>query len=146
MTACFHRLGFVDGQITTVVILAVQGVNGLLAFFGAAHGDKTEAAGAVGFTIHDEVGFGDRAVFGKKGVEVLFGGLEGKISYVQFHAILFSVFKVATSRRLLKSVQDALGYRWERTGDNLRHYYLASEGSDGSIKEKGRTDPGRVKV
>jgi len=112
------------------MILAVQGVNGLLAFFGAAHGDETKAAGAIGFTVHDEAGLGDGAVFGEEGVEVLFSGLEGKISYVQFHWLLFSVFEVATSRRLLKSVRDALGYRWERTGDNLRHYYLASEGSD----------------
>jgi hypothetical protein len=112
------------------MVLAMEGFDGLLAFVGAAHGDESEAAGAVGFTIHDEVRLGDGAVFGEKGVEVLFGGLEGKISYVQFHLMLFSVFEVATSRRLLKSVRDALGYRWERTGDNLRHYYLASEGSD----------------
>jgi hypothetical protein len=91
----------------------VQGFDGLLAFFSGAHGDETEAAGAVGFTIHDEVGFGDRAVFGKKGVQVLFGGLEGKISYVQFHTIfcfLFVLVEVATSRRLLKSVQGRIGY------------------------------------
>ena len=87
-TARFHGTGFVDGQVTTIVVLAMQGVDGLLAFFGAAHGDETEAAGAVGFAIHDQVGFGDRAVLGKEGVEVLFGGLEGKISYVQFHTIL----------------------------------------------------------
>ena len=64
------------------MVLTVQGIDGLLAFFGAAHGDETEAARAVGFTIHDEVGLGDGAVFGEKAVQVLFGGLEGKVSYV----------------------------------------------------------------
>ena len=81
-TARFHGTGFIDGQITTIVVLAMEGVDGLLAFFSAAHGDETETAGAVGFTVHDEVGLGDGAVFGEEGVEVLFGGLEGKISHV----------------------------------------------------------------
>jgi hypothetical protein len=91
-TARFHRLGFVDGQVTTVMVLAMQGVDGLLAFFGAAHGDETEAAGAVGFTIHDQVGFSDGAVLSEKLVQVLFGGLEGKISYVQFHTIFVFLY------------------------------------------------------
>ena len=80
--ASFHRLGFVDRQVTTVVVLAVKSVDGALAFFGAAHGDKSETAGAVRFAIHDQVGFSDSTVLGKKLAEVLFGGLEGKISYV----------------------------------------------------------------
>ena len=88
-TARFHGFGFVDGQVTSVMVLAMKGVDGALAFFGAAHGDKTEAAGAAGFPIHDQVGFSDGAVLSEKLVQVLFGGLEGKISYVQFHTILF---------------------------------------------------------
>jgi hypothetical protein len=80
--ASFHRLGFVDREVATVVVLAVKGVNGALAFFGAAHGDESETAGTVRFAIHDEVGFSDSTMLGKKLVEVLFGGLEGKISYV----------------------------------------------------------------
>src|ERR1700677_4024539 len=47
-TARFHGFGFVDGQVTSVMVLAMKGVDGALAFFGAAHGDKTEAAGAAG--------------------------------------------------------------------------------------------------
>ena len=87
-SARFHRLGFVDGEVTAVMILAMQRLDGLLALFGIAHGDEAEAAGAVGFAIHDQVGFGDGAVLGEQGVERLFSGLEGKISYVQFHTIL----------------------------------------------------------
>jgi hypothetical protein len=89
----FHRLGFVDRQVTAVVVLAMEFLDGALAFLGAAHGHETEAARAVCFTIHDEVGFFDSSALREKLVEVLFGGLEGKISYVQFHTvILFSVF------------------------------------------------------
>jgi hypothetical protein len=80
--ARFHRLGFVDGQVTAIMVLAMKRINGALAFFGAAHGDKTKTAGAVGFAIHDQVGFSDSAVLSEKLVQVLFGGLEGKISHV----------------------------------------------------------------
>jgi hypothetical protein len=81
-TARFHRLGFVHGQITSAVILAMQSVDGALAFFGAAHGDEPETAGAAGFTIHDHVGFGNGTVLSEKLVQILLGGLEGKIPYV----------------------------------------------------------------
>jgi hypothetical protein len=81
-TARVHGLGFVDREVAAVMVLTMEGVDGLLAFIGAAHGDESEAAGAVGFAIHDEVGLRDRAVFGEQGIKVLFRGLEGKISYV----------------------------------------------------------------
>ena len=103
-TARFHRLGFVDGQVTAIVILAMERIDGALAFFGAAHGDEAKTAGTAGFTVHDQVGFGDSAVLSKKLVQVLFVGLEGKISYVQFH-VVFLYVEVATSQRLMKSVQ-----------------------------------------
>ena len=64
------------------MVLAMERVDGLLAFIGAAHGDEAEAAGAVGFAVHDQGGVRHFAVLGKKLVQVLFGGLEGKISYV----------------------------------------------------------------
>ncbi len=64
------------------MVLAMEGFDGAIAFVGAAHGDKSEAAGAVRFAIHDQVGFSDSAMLSEKLFEVLFGGLEGKISYV----------------------------------------------------------------
>ena len=64
------------------MVLAMQGFDGAIAFVGAAHGDESEATRAAGFAIHDHVGFSDSAVLREERVEVLFGGLEGKISYV----------------------------------------------------------------
>ncbi len=93
--ATLHGLGFVDGQVTAVDGLAVQRVDGSLAFLRVAHGDETEAAGALGLAIHDEMGFHDFAVLVEECGEVLFSGLEGKVSYVQFHTIYLFI-KVAT--------------------------------------------------
>ena len=64
------------------MVLAMQRFNGAIAFVVAAHGDEAEATRATGFTIHDHVGFSDRTMLRKKRGKVLFGGLEGKISYV----------------------------------------------------------------
>src|SRR5476651_1820959 len=47
-----------------------------------------------------------------------------------FILFLFSGFEVATSRQLLKSMQSMLEIPLGANRDNLRHYYLASEGSD----------------
>jgi hypothetical protein len=69
--------------------LAMEGVDGALAFFAGAHGDKAEAARALGLTIEDQGGVGDGAVLGEKIAQVLFSGLEGKISYVQFHVFYY---------------------------------------------------------
>jgi hypothetical protein len=80
--AGFHGLGFVDSQFAAIMALAVQGVDGAPAFFGAAHGDEGEAARAAGHAVRDHVGFGDMTVLGEELVQVLFGGLEGKISHV----------------------------------------------------------------
>jgi len=87
-SARFHGPGFVDRQFAAVVALAMQGIDGALAFVVAAHGDEAKAARAIGFTVHDQAAIGDGAMLSEKLVEVLLGGLEGKISHVQFH-ILF---------------------------------------------------------
>ena len=55
-----------------------------LSFVGAAHGDETETAGTVGHAIHHEVRFGHGAERRKRVVQVVFSGVEGKISYEQF--------------------------------------------------------------
>ena len=82
-----------------------------------AHGDEAESARAAGFAVHDEVGFSDRAVLGEERVQVLFGGLEGKISHVQFHIYLVEVM---TSQRRMKCVRRArMSYRWERIEQRL---------------------------
>jgi hypothetical protein len=69
-------------------------------------------------------------VLGKKFAKVPFSGLEGKISYVQFH---FYLFEVATSQPTNEvRAQARIRYLWERTEQKseLRHYYLASVGSN----------------
>ena len=76
----------VDGQSTTVEFLAVQGINGLLRFFRAAHGDERKATGATRHAIHHQVCFHDRAASGKRVLEVVFSGFEGEISNKQLRA------------------------------------------------------------
>jgi hypothetical protein len=124
--ARFHRLGFVDGQVATVVVASMERLDGLLALFRVAHGDETESTGAIGFAIHDQVGFFDGAILSEKLVQVLFGGLEGKISYVQFHIFLY--FEVTTSRTTIEEHTNVrIGYRWKRSGDLKTATWLQEE-------------------
>ena len=60
-------------------------------FLRLTHGDECEAAGAAGHAIHHQVGFNDRAMGGKRVLEIVFGGVEGKISYKQFviHVMIY---------------------------------------------------------
>jgi hypothetical protein len=60
-------------------------VDGGLAFGVAAHGDKREAAGALRFPVHDHVDVSNRAVSTKGVAQIVFSGLEGEISYLEFH-------------------------------------------------------------
>src|SRR5579859_78711 len=67
---------------------AVHGRNRLLRFLGRGHGDKGKAAGAAAHPVHHQVGFDDRAVGGERLLQVIFGRVEGKISYKQFRTHL----------------------------------------------------------
>jgi hypothetical protein len=87
-TAIFTRAGFVDREIATADLLAVGGFDSGIAFGGAAHGHERETAGAAGGVIGHESDFGDGAVLIEEVFEVVFGGIEGKISYVQFHMMV----------------------------------------------------------
>src|SRR5665213_2354877 len=79
--AFFARAGDVDRQRATVHVLAVHAFDGLLGLFGGTHGHKTKAARAVGHAIHHQVGFSDRAKRGERVLQVVFSGIEEKISY-----------------------------------------------------------------
>jgi hypothetical protein len=79
--ALFARAGDVDGQGAAIQLRAVQGGNGFLRFLIVAHGHETKAAGAIGHAIHHQIGFHDCAVFGKRVIQVVFCGIEGKIPY-----------------------------------------------------------------
>src|SRR5580698_7522480 len=85
----FTGTGDIDGDCAAIQFLAVHGGNGFLRFFIRAHGDESESAGAIGRAVHHQIGFGDRSVSSKRVVQVVFGGLKGKIPNEQFiiHAI-----------------------------------------------------------
>jgi hypothetical protein len=85
--AIFTRAGFIDGEVAAGEGLAVGGFDRGGAFCGAAHGDKGKTAGAAGGVIGHKGDIRDRAVLGKEVFEVVFGCIEGKISYVQFHLV-----------------------------------------------------------
>ena len=76
--------GDVDGERASINGLAVEGLDGLLGLFGRAHGDETEPAGTASGPVQHQVGFHDRAVRGERVLQVVFGGVEGKVSYEQF--------------------------------------------------------------
>src|SRR6185503_2082258 len=82
-SALFARLGHVDGQSAAVHFPAVQGFNGLVGFLDGAHGDKSKTARTSGFPVHHQVGFSDRAMRGERVIQVVFGGVEGKVSDIQ---------------------------------------------------------------
>ena len=84
--ALFARLGDVDGKGAAIHFLAVQGFNGFVGFLDGTHGDKTKPARTAGFPVHHQVGFSDRAMRGERVIQVVFGGIEGKVSNIQFIA------------------------------------------------------------
>src|SRR5258705_10215292 len=88
--ALFAGLGEVDRERATVNRLAVHPLDGLLRLLGSAHSDETEPARAASLTVHHQVGFSDRAEGGERILQVVFGGVKGKVSYEQFitHVIL----------------------------------------------------------
>jgi len=95
----FASPGFVHSQGASLNFLAVKGVDGGSGRGGVVHRHKREAAGAAGNAIVDECHFRDGAVLFEKILEIVFGRIEGKISYVEFHVFEFwSNSLPATSR------------------------------------------------
>jgi hypothetical protein len=84
------RLGFIDGQGTTIHSLAVKHGNGFLACGFGFHFHKTEAPGLAGVPVSDNLSRNHWAGLGKKRVQLFFGRLEGQIADVQFNAHIFS--------------------------------------------------------
>jgi hypothetical protein len=89
--ALFARAGDVDGERATIQLLSVQTIDRLLGFLGRTHGHETKPARAIGGAIHHQIRFGDRAERGERVLQIVFGGVEGKISDKQFtvHVMLF---------------------------------------------------------
>jgi hypothetical protein len=81
--AFFARTGFVDSEVTAVNILAVKGFDGGLRAFRGFHGDETKAARAAAEFVHDQIHIGDWAVFREQVLDLIFGGVVGKIPNIQ---------------------------------------------------------------
>src|SRR5215469_317764 len=88
--AFFSRARDVDREGASVQLLAVHGFNGLLGFLWRTHGDEGEAAGAAAHSIHHQVGFNDRAVRREGVLQIVFSGVEGKVSHKQFRTHVMS--------------------------------------------------------
>jgi hypothetical protein len=88
----FARTSDVHGQGTAIEFSSVKSLNGFVGFLRGAHRDEPEAAGAACHAVHHQVGLKDSAVSGKRVLEIIFSGFEGKISYKQLcaHLILLS--------------------------------------------------------
>src|SRR5207244_8113299 len=69
--AIFPRSGLVDRQRAALVILAVQGIDGLLGLGVIVHFHKAKAPGAAGLPIGDHLGSSHVAVLLKQGQEVV---------------------------------------------------------------------------
>ena len=54
--AAFTRFGFVNGQRTTIVLLAIQRLYGILGLMVRAHLHETKAFGATRILVHDDLG------------------------------------------------------------------------------------------
>ena len=81
----FAGLGFVDGEVAAVDVLAVEGSHRGLAVLIACELDEAEAAGAAGFAVHDEGRGSDIAVLREDLAETLLGGAERQIANVELH-------------------------------------------------------------
>jgi hypothetical protein len=79
--AFFPGLRYVDGYAAATQIRAIHSGDGFLRFFACAHGDEGEAAWPIGHPVHHQIRLGYSAVNGKGVIEIVFRGVEGKISY-----------------------------------------------------------------
>jgi hypothetical protein len=64
--------------------MAIERFHGFLSLFSGAHRDKTETARTAGRPVHHQIGFRDSAMSCKQILQVVFGGIEGKIPHKQF--------------------------------------------------------------
>lgn len=83
--AAFTGLGLVDGEVTAVDVLAVEGRDGGLRLGVVRHFDEAEAAGTTGLAIHDQRRGSDRAEGLEERVQLTFRSAEREITDVQFH-------------------------------------------------------------
>src|SRR6266516_3615492 len=90
----------VDGEGAAVQLRAIQGVDGLLRLFRRAHRDEAESTRFARYAVHQQVGLDDRAMRREVVLEIVFGGVEGKISNKQFctHVLFYCATNAAFTR------------------------------------------------
>jgi hypothetical protein len=103
-------LGFVDGQGPAAQVGAVEGVDGGIA--PVRHFDETEAAGAAGLTVHDDLRRGHGAVRLERRAERVRSRVEREIADVQIlthghPSSLVAPFKKSLSRLLAATPGDS---------------------------------------
>jgi hypothetical protein len=79
----------VDVQVAALEFLALKGINGGLALVGTAHRDEAEAARTAGLPVGHDEDVGGVAILPEEFAQILVIGIEGEISYVEFHGVVF---------------------------------------------------------
>jgi hypothetical protein len=85
----FARTSFVDGDLAAIEVLLMQARDRGFALGGTAHGDKAKAARTARALIHHDFDIGDCAETLESVLEIILGGAEGKIPYVESHIELW---------------------------------------------------------
>lgn len=77
-------LGFVNLNVTAVEVFSVHARDGSGAFVSFAESDEGETTRAARLTIHSDINIGDVAELAEGVTEAVFGGVERKITNIEF--------------------------------------------------------------
>ena len=77
----------VHGEGTTLHLVAVEFLDGLLGLFTAAHRDERKAAGAAGKLVENDFDDADGADLAEQGFKILRGAGEGEIPHVELGVV-----------------------------------------------------------
>jgi len=80
----FARTRFAYIESAAVQFLAMERLDGSLRAFLGFHSDKGKPARLAAEFVHDQIDTDHGAVRGEKVLEIVFGGVEGEVSYKQF--------------------------------------------------------------
>jgi hypothetical protein len=116
--AIFARTSFVDGQGATLDFFARESGDCGFSAFGRGHGDKTKTARTSAHAIGDEVNLGNRAMLLEQILQIILGGVEGKISHVQFRIHFICIG--------CRTVPDLSGFKSSPNRVHLRIHHVGS--------------------
>jgi hypothetical protein len=89
--AFFFRTCFVNGEVTTTKIFAIQPLNRGSHSFWSVHRDESETTRAAAFTIDWEEDVGNGAKLGEKLTNIYIGSFEGEIPHIHLGVHILSV-------------------------------------------------------